>query len=180
MPTAASTSSPPRSGDDARGPNPGGRRHAGWHAVTAPPRDDPLTFSEEILILLLNDEWETLASLPRPVIDRALLGAVLMDLAFANRIDTGLETLFVIGRTPTGSPLLDPVLAKIAARERPAGTLAWPVPGCSGAKTRCASPRRERGQENAQLLPRTMVEKGEPDPGEAGQAESWSAGCGRR
>ena len=48
-----------------------------------------------------------------------------MDLAFANRIDTDLETLFVIDRTPTGNPLLDPVLAKIAARKEASDTLAW-------------------------------------------------------
>ena len=93
--------------------------------MTGPLRDGPLTFSEELLVLLLNDEWGTLASIPRTRLDCALAGAVLMDLAFANRIDTDLETLFVIDRTPTGNPLLDPVLAKIAARNEWSGTLAW-------------------------------------------------------
>ena len=93
--------------------------------MTAPPWDGPLTFSEELLVILLNDERRSLASLPRPAIDCALAGAVLMDLAFANWIDTGLETLFVVDRAPTGNPLLDPVLAKIAAREKTADTLAW-------------------------------------------------------
>ena len=61
----------------------------------------------------------------RVSIDYALAGTVLMDLAFAHRVDTDLETLFVIDRTPTGNPLLDPVFAKIAAREEASDTVAW-------------------------------------------------------
>ena len=50
------------------------------------------TFSEEMLVLLLDDELGTLAPIPRTNIECALAGAVLMDLAFANRIDTDLDT----------------------------------------------------------------------------------------
>ncbi len=93
--------------------------------MTPPTRDVQFTFSEDLLILLLSDERKTLASLPRATVDCALAGAVLMDLAFANRIDTGLETLFVIDPSPMGNPLLDPVLAKIAAREEKSDTRTW-------------------------------------------------------
>lgn len=58
-------------------------------------------------------------------IDCALTGAVLMDLAFGNRSDTSLETLFVIDRSPMGNPLLAPVLAKIAAQEETSDARAW-------------------------------------------------------
>ena len=112
----------PKSGA-VRGPDPG-ERPADRRAMTAPPRGGPLTFSEEVLVLLLNDE-HTLASVPRTNLDCVMAGAVLMDLAFAGRIDTDPERLFAVDPTPTGNPLLDPVLARIAAREESAGTLAW-------------------------------------------------------
>ena len=48
-----------------------------------------------------------------------------MDLAFANRIDTDLETLMVTDRTPTGNLMLDRTLAKIGAREDTTDTRTW-------------------------------------------------------
>ena len=84
-----------------------------------------LTFSEGILVLLLEDEHGTLIPIPRTNIDCALAGAVLMDLAFANRIDTDLETLMVTDRTPTGNLMLDRTLAKIGAREETTDTRTW-------------------------------------------------------
>ena len=93
--------------------------------MTAPPRDSPPTFPEEILVLLLSDESGTAASISRTNIDGSLAAAVLMDLAFADRIDTDSDRMFVVDRTPTGNPLLDPVLARIAAREEAAETLDW-------------------------------------------------------
>ena len=42
-------------------------------------------------------------------------GAVLMDLALANRIDTDLESLILLDETPLDDDLLDPSLAEIAA-----------------------------------------------------------------
>ena len=84
-----------------------------------------LTFSEEILVLLLEDERGTLIPIPRTKFECALAGAALMDLAFANRIDTDLETLMVIDRTPTGNMMLDRTLAKIGAREETTDTRTW-------------------------------------------------------
>ena len=84
-----------------------------------------LTFSEEILVLLLEDGSGTLIPIPRTSIECALAGAVLMDLAFANRIDTDPETLMVTDRTPTGNLMLDRTLAKIGAREETTDTRTW-------------------------------------------------------
>ncbi len=47
----------------------------------------------------------------------ALAGAVLMDLALENRIDTDLEKLVLIDATPVGDSLLDEALADINAGE---------------------------------------------------------------
>ncbi len=84
-----------------------------------------LTFSEEILVLLLEDGSGTLIPIPRTKIECALAGAVLMDLAFANRIDTDLETLMVTDRSPTGILMLDRTLAKVGAREDTTDTRTW-------------------------------------------------------
>jgi hypothetical protein len=73
-----------------------------------------LTFHEEIMVLLLHDENGTFLPVSEHTLNRALTGAVLMDLAFANRIDTDPERLVVIDSTPTGDPLLDRILARIA------------------------------------------------------------------
>ncbi len=83
--------------------------------MTVPLDATVLTFSEEMLVLLLEDGRGTPIPFPRTNIKCALAGAVLMDLAFANRIDTDLETLVVIDRTPTGNFMLDRTLAKIGA-----------------------------------------------------------------
>ena len=83
-----------------------------------------LTFAEE-LILLLNDEDGAPLPVQEDALACALVGALLMDLAFAYRIDTDLQALVVIDQTPTGNPALDRILAKIAARPEAADTRTW-------------------------------------------------------
>ena len=84
-----------------------------------------LTFYEEIMVLLLHDENGTFLPVSEHTLNRALTGAVLMDLAFANRIDTDPERLVVIDSSPTGDPLLDRTLARIAGEESAANGRAW-------------------------------------------------------
>ena len=76
-------------------------------------------------------------------------------LAFANRIDTDLETLLVTNRTPTGILMLDGTLAKIGARQETTDTRSW-IKGARG---------RGRG-----LCPRPGTGKAPParHPGAAG------------
>ena len=77
-----------------------------------------LTFVEEIILLLLRDEDGKFIPVSRLAMDRAIAGAVLMDLAMANRIDTDLEHLLLLDATPVGDSLLDPTLAEIAKGEK--------------------------------------------------------------
>ena len=72
-----------------------------------------LRFSEEVLLLLLNDNGGKFIDVPAPSLDGALAGAVLMDLAMENRVDTDPERLFVVDPTPLDDDLLDPTLARI-------------------------------------------------------------------
>lgn len=83
-----------------------------------------LTFTEELL-LLLGDEEGLFLPVKEHAFECALAGAILMDLAFAFRIDTDLQALVVTDPTLTGNPMLDYVLAKIAARKDITDTPAW-------------------------------------------------------
>ena len=76
-----------------------------------------LTFAEEIVLLLLDDESGEFVSAPVWSRKCALSGAVLMDLALHGRIDTDLRKLVVIDRSPVGDDLLDPILATIVAEK---------------------------------------------------------------
>ena len=61
-----------------------------------------LSIAEEVLLLSVDDETGIFLYGPDVHIELALSGAVLMDLALLNRIDTDPERLFVVDATPTG------------------------------------------------------------------------------
>ncbi len=84
-----------------------------------------LTFHEEIMVLLLHDENGTFLPVNEHTLNSALTGAALMDLAFVNRIDTDTDKLTVIDPTPTGDPVLDRILTRIAAEETDANARTW-------------------------------------------------------
>ena len=73
-----------------------------------------LRFAEEITLLMLNDEDGEFVRVPGWSMQCAFAGAVLMDLALENRIDTDLKRLVLIDPTPVGDDMLDPTLAMIA------------------------------------------------------------------
>ncbi len=72
-----------------------------------------LTFAEELLLLVHDEKRGSFHDMQDMLFDAALGGAVLMDLAIRNRIDTDLEKLIVLDRTPTGETLLDHGLATL-------------------------------------------------------------------
>ena len=74
-----------------------------------------LTFTEEIVLLALDDQTGAQLHLPVTALSYGLAGAVLADLAVAGKIDTDPERLTVLDPSPTGDPLLDPWLALITA-----------------------------------------------------------------
>ena len=83
-----------------------------------------MRLAEEFL-LLIRDEDGALSRAPEWLVRYALGGAVLMDLALENRIDTDTERLFLIDSAPVGDPLLDPMLVEIAEAGRPHDALYW-------------------------------------------------------
>lgn len=84
-----------------------------------------LTFSETILLLGLDERSGTMQALPELTMRYALAGALLLELAVANRIDTDLHHLHLIDARPTGDPLLDDVLRRLSTRDTELTTSVW-------------------------------------------------------
>ena len=72
-----------------------------------------LRLAEETLLLLLDESTGYLIPMAEWKLACVLSGAVLMDLALENRIDTDPEKLFLIDASHTGDELLDPFLGDI-------------------------------------------------------------------
>ena len=72
-----------------------------------------LGFAEEILLLQLDDTHGRFIDLPLSAADVVLAGAALMELALDNRVDSDLEHLILVDRTPTGDDILDDVLERL-------------------------------------------------------------------
>ncbi len=113
-----------------------------------------LRFSEEIMLLLLDDKGGRFVDLPTLSLEYALAGSVLMDLAMAGRIDTDLERLFVIDPTPLDDELLDPTLAKIAQAGESHDTAYW-------IKQMVADAERIRERSLARLVERGILKREE-------------------
>ena len=84
-----------------------------------------LRFSEEIMLLLLDDGDGTFVDLPVQSLEFALAGSVLMDLAMEGRIDTDPERLFVVDRTPIDDDLLEPTFRRITSSMATYNTRDW-------------------------------------------------------
>ena len=78
----------------------------------------PLALVEEIVLLSLDDTTGAHLPLMPQAIGYGLAGAVLADLEMAGRIATRTKCVEVLNAAPTGNPLLDPWLQRIAASEK--------------------------------------------------------------
>lgn len=75
-----------------------------------------LTLLEEVVLLAVDDKSGELTSARECWTEYALAAAVLFDLALAGKIDTDTEEITIVDRGPTGTALLDQVLAAMAAQ----------------------------------------------------------------
>ncbi len=75
----------------------------------------PLTLPEELILMLLNEENGYFHQVPGWDLHCAVVGAALAELSFLSRIDTDLESLFLVDQTETGDPALDLILKEIAS-----------------------------------------------------------------
>ena len=73
-----------------------------------------LGLPEELILMLLSEENGYFYQVPGWDLNCAVAGAVLAELSLMSRIDTDMESLFLVDKTPTGDPILDPILKQIA------------------------------------------------------------------
>lgn len=69
-----------------------------------------LTCAEELLLLAHDETSGQFANIQDLMMNTAMAGAVLMDLALLNRVDSDLSALIVLDRSSTGEKLLDHAL----------------------------------------------------------------------
>jgi len=84
-----------------------------------------LSFAEEIFLFALDDREGSIKPLPVSALEYVLPGALLMELAFLNRIDTDLKSLQIADRQSTGNALLDDVLRQIGQKNEPQPIAYW-------------------------------------------------------
>src|SRR5260370_7164286 len=82
-----------------------------------------LTFAEELLLLSHDEKTGHFHNMDDAM--PALAGAVLMELAIRDRIDTDLDKLIVVDATPTGEPVLDGILAQMVTEPGTHSTEDW-------------------------------------------------------
>ena len=79
-----------------------------------------LSLPEELILMLLNEESGYFHQVPGWDLNCTVAGAVLAELSLMGRIDTDVESLFIVDQTETGDPALDPILKEIAGEPGPA------------------------------------------------------------
>ena len=84
-----------------------------------------LDLPEELILMLLNEENGYFHQVPGWDLNCAVVGAVLAELSLLSRIDTDMESLFLVDETETGKPVLDPILKEIASEPVPRSAQFW-------------------------------------------------------
>ena len=74
---------------------------------------ESLTLADEIVVLMLEDTDGEIKESVTSIARVAVAGGILMELALQERIDTDLDTLFIVDPSPTGDNLLDATLQEI-------------------------------------------------------------------
>ena len=84
-----------------------------------------LSLPEELILMLLNEESGYFHQVPGWNLNCTVVGAVLAELSFMGRVDTDVESLFLVDRTETGDPALDHILKEIADEPARHNTQYW-------------------------------------------------------
>ena len=85
----------------------------------------PIRIAEELVLLMLDEQSGYLEMVPGWSFSCVMAGAVIADLALEDRIDTDLETLYMVDPSPTGDELLDGTLREIAESDETADAQYW-------------------------------------------------------
>ena len=75
-----------------------------------------LSLPEELILMLLNEENGYFHQVPGWELNCAIVGAAIAELSLMGRIDTDVDSLFLVDKTETGNPVLDSILREITAQ----------------------------------------------------------------
>ena len=75
---------------------------------------ESLSLADELILMLLDEKGGYFHQVPGWKLNCAVVGGVLAELSFRSRLDSDLTSLYVVDRTETGDPVLDPILKEIA------------------------------------------------------------------
>ncbi len=84
-----------------------------------------LSLPEELILMLLNEENGYFHQVPGWDLNCAAIGAALAELSLRGKIDMDTQTLFLLDKTETGLPTLDPILKEIASEPVAKSTQYW-------------------------------------------------------
>ncbi|WP_419837309.1 cytochrome P450 [Candidatus Poriferisodalis sp.] len=84
-----------------------------------------LSLPEELILMLLNEETGYFHQVPGWHLNCAMAGAALAELSLQARIDTDMEHLILLDKTPTGDPVLDFALHHLTADGEPKDAQYW-------------------------------------------------------
>ena len=84
-----------------------------------------LSFAEELILLSLDDKKGNFLPMSLMSFESALAGAILMELALQNKIDTDLEHLILINDSKTGDPVYDDIIQMIKQYPDSKNALYW-------------------------------------------------------
>ncbi len=84
-----------------------------------------LTLPSELILMLLNEESGYFHQVPGWDLNCAVAGSALAELSLMSRIDTDMESLYLLDKTETGNPILDPILEEIAAEPEQRNAQYW-------------------------------------------------------
>ena len=84
-----------------------------------------MRLTEELILLLLDEQSGYLEMVPGWDFSCVMAGAVIADLALDFRIDTDMDSLYLIDANPTGDPILDPTLKEISETQDTFNTQYW-------------------------------------------------------
>ena len=80
---------------------------------------------DELILILLNDESGYFHQVPGWNLNCAIAGAAIAELSLLSRIDTDMESLYLVDPTETGDPILDSILKEIADEPTQRNTQFW-------------------------------------------------------
>ena len=85
----------------------------------------PLSLPEELVLTLLNEESGYFHQVPGWDLNCAVVGSLLAELSLMSRIDTDMKSLYIVDKTETGNPALDPILKEIAGEPTQRNAQYW-------------------------------------------------------